>query len=352
MITFDTVTKAFPGGNVAVDNLSLELPTGQITVFVGPSGCGKTTSLRMINRTIEPTSGTISIDGEDVTKQDAAMLRRGIGYVIQNAGLFPHRTIVDNIATVPLLNGVNKKQARESAAELLTRVGLDESLADRYPAQLSGGQQQRVGVARALAADPPVMLMDEPFSAVDPIVRDSLQQEFLRLQSELGKTIAFVTHDIDEAIKLGDNIAILRVGGRLAQLGSPQDVLDNPADEFVADFVGRDRGFRALSFITAEELEVEPVRGYVDRADAVRLVLDGSGKPEGWSVNGSADLRALPSTFTVEDSLRLVTDLAITSPAGAAVRVDSDGVADGVVAHEAVARHLTALRQAADEAER
>jgi osmoprotectant transport system ATP-binding protein len=259
MITFDEVTKAFAGGNVAVDNLSLELPTGQITVFVGPSGCGKTTSLRMINRTIEPTSGTISIDGEDVTKQDAALLRRRIGYVIQNAGLFPHRTIVDNVATVPLLNGVNKKQAREEAVGLLTRVGLDESMASRYPAQLSGGQQQRVGVARALAADPPVMLMDEPFSAVDPIVRDTLQQEFLRLQSELGKTIAFVTHDIDEAVKLGDNIAILRKGGHLAQFGSPQEILDSPADEFVADFVGRDRGFRALSFLTAETLEVEPV---------------------------------------------------------------------------------------------
>ncbi len=347
MITFDSVTKAFPGGNVAVDNLSLEVPTGQITVFVGPSGCGKTTSLRMINRTIEPTSGSISIDGEDVTKQDAATLRRRIGYVIQNAGLFPHRTVVDNIATVPLLNGVNKKQAREEAAELLTRVGLDESLALRYPAQLSGGQQQRVGVARALAADPPVMLMDEPFSAVDPIVRDTLQQEFLRLQSELGKTIAFVTHDIDEAIKLGDNIAILRVGGRLAQLGSPQDVLDDPADDFVADFVGRDRGFRALSFLTAEKLEVEPVQAYVERADAVRLVLDDAGRPEGWAVDGAESLRALPSSFTREDSLRLVTDLAITSPAGAAVRVDADGVADGVVAHEAVARHLTAIRHEA-----
>jgi osmoprotectant transport system ATP-binding protein len=351
MITFDAVTKAFPGGNVAVDNLSLELPTGQITVFVGPSGCGKTTSLRMINRTIEPTSGTISIDGQDVTQQDAALLRRRIGYVIQNAGLFPHRTIVDNIATVPLLNGVNKKQAREEALELLTRVGLDESLAQRYPAQLSGGQQQRVGVARALAADPPVMLMDEPFSAVDPIVRDSLQKEFLRLQSELGKTIAFVTHDIDEAIKLGDNVAILRVGGHLAQLGSPQEVLDNPADAFVADFVGRDRGFRALSFITAAGLEVEPVSAYVDRRDAVRLVLDDTGRPQGWSVNGSPDLRALPSPFTTEDSLRLVTDLAITSPAGAAVRVDADGVADGVVAHEAVARHLTAMRHAAGTSE-
>jgi osmoprotectant transport system ATP-binding protein len=348
MITFDEVTKAFPGGNVAVDRLSLELPTGQITVFVGPSGCGKTTSLRMINRTIEPTSGTISIDGEDVTSQDAALLRRRIGYVIQNAGLFPHRTIVDNIATVPLLNGVSKKQAREEAAQLLTRVGLDESLADRYPAQLSGGQQQRVGVARALAADPPVMLMDEPFSAVDPIVRDSLQKEFLRLQAELGKTIAFVTHDIDEAIKLGDNVAVFRVGGRLAQLGSPQELLDDPADEFVADFVGRDRGFRALSFLPAEHLEVEPVAAYVDRARGVRLVLDDGGRPLGWSVDGEEQVRALPAAFTPADSLRLVTDLAITSPAGAAVRVDATGVADGVVAHEAVARHLTALRSSSE----
>jgi osmoprotectant transport system ATP-binding protein len=343
MITFDEVTKAFPGGSVAVDKLSLELPTGQITVFVGPSGCGKTTSLRMINRTIEPTSGVISIDGEDVSRQDAALLRRKIGYVIQDAGLFPHRTIVDNIATVPLLNGVNKKQAREEAAALLGRVGLDTSLADRYPAQLSGGQQQRVGVARALAADPPVMLMDEPFSAVDPIVRDGLQKEFLRLQSELGKTIAFVTHDIDEAIKLGDKVAIFRVGGRLAQVGSPQELLDDPADEFVADFVGRDRGFRALSFVTAAKLEVEPVSAYVDRTSGARLVLDGDGRPEGWDVSGTR--RPLPSTFTTDDSVRLVTDLAITSPAGAAVRVDADGVADGVVAHEAVARHLTALRR-------
>ncbi len=345
MITFDAVTKAFPGGNVAVDNLSLELPTGQITVFVGPSGCGKTTSLRMINRTIEPTSGTIAIDGEDVTTQDAAMLRRKIGYVIQHAGLFPHRTIVDNIATVPLLNGVNKKQAREEALELLTRVGLDESMARRYPAQLSGGQQQRVGVARALAADPPVMLMDEPFSAVDPIVRDGLQNEFLRLQAEFGKTIAFVTHDIDEAIKLGDRVAILREGGHLAQVGSPQDLLDNPADEFVADFVGRDRGFRGLSFVSAGGIEVEPVSAYVDRGDGPRLVLDADGRPLGWDVRGSGEPEPLPAPYTAEDNLRLVTDLAITSPAGAAVRVTKDGVADGVVAHEAIARHLTALRR-------
>ena len=347
MITFDEVTKTFPGGSVAVDNLSLELPTGQITVFVGPSGCGKTTSLRMINRTIEPTSGVISIDGEDVSGQDAALLRRKIGYVIQHAGLFPHRTVADNIATVPLLNGVNKKQAREQAVELLARVGLDESMAGRYPTQLSGGQQQRVGVARALAADPPVMLMDEPFSAVDPIVRDGLQKEFLRLQAELGKTIAFVTHDIDEAIKLGDKVAIFRVGGRLAQVGSPQELLDNPADEFVADFVGRDRGFRALSFVSADKLEVEPVSTYVDRT-GTRLVLDDDGRPQGWALEGSQSLHPLPGTFTTDDSLRLVTDLAITSPAGAAVRVDADGVADGVAAHEAVARHLTALRRGSE----
>jgi len=345
MITFDEVTKAFPGGTVAVDNLSIELPTGKITVFVGPSGCGKTTSLRMINRTIEPSSGRILLDGEDIAQQDAALLRRKMGYVIQHAGLFPHRTVADNIATVPLLNGVNKKQARERAVELLDRVGLDQSLAARYPAQLSGGQQQRVGVARALAADPPVMLMDEPFSAVDPIVRDGLQKEFLRLQAELGKTIAFVTHDIDEAIKLGDNVAIFREGGHLAQMGAPQELLDDPADEFVADFVGRDRGFRGLSFLTAEELEVEPVAVALDQEP--RLVLDDDGRPRGWT-DGSQRVRPMAGTFRAIDSLRLVTDLAISSPAGLAVRVDDHGVADGVVPHEAVARHLSALRRAAE----
>ena len=243
---------------------------------------------------------------------------------------------------------MNKRQAREQAVELLTRVGLDESMATRYPSQLSGGQQQRVGVARALAADPPVMLMDEPFSAVDPIVRDGLQKEFLRLQSELGKTIAFVTHDIDEAIKLGDKVAIFREGGHLAQLGTPRELLDDPADQFVADFVGPDRGFRALSFLTADKLDVEPVSAYTERSRGGRLVLDDDGRPRGWAVDGYDDLRALPGTFTTDDSLRLVTDLAITSPAGAAVRVDAGGVADGVVAHEAVARHLTALRLEAE----
>jgi osmoprotectant transport system ATP-binding protein len=218
-------------------------------------------------------------------------------------------------------------------------------MATRYPAQLSGGQQQRVGVARALAADPPVMLMDEPFSAVDPIVRDGLQQEFLRLQAEVGKTIAFVTHDIDEAIKLGDRVAIFREGGHLAQVGSPQQLLDDPADEFVADFVGRDRGFRGLSFLTAEDLEVEPVSAYRDGRDGLRLVLDDDGRPRGWSPDGSEPLQPLPGTFRASDSLRLVTDLAISSPAGAAVRVDGSGVADGVIPHTSVASQLTKLRR-------
>ncbi len=221
MIRFDHATKRYPDGTVAVDQLDLEAPSGKITVLVGPSGCGKTTSLRMINRMIEPTSGTVWLDDTDTASMPAHELRRQIGYVIQHAGLFPHRTIVDNIATVPFLLGTDKKQARATAMELLERVGLDPAFAQRYPAQLSGGQQQRVGVARALAADPPVMLMDEPFSAVDPVVREQLQEEFLRLQDELGKTIVFVTHDIDEAIKLGDQVAVLRVGGTLAQLAAP-----------------------------------------------------------------------------------------------------------------------------------
>ena len=303
----------------------------------------------MINRTIEPTSGVISIDGEDVTKQDAALLRRRIGYVIQHAGLFPHRTVADNIATVPLLNGVNKKQAREQAVELLTRVGLDESMATRYPAQLSGGQQQRVGVARALAADPPVMLMDEPFSAVDPIVRDGLQKEFLRLQSELGKTIAFVTHDIDEAIKLGDKVAIFREGGHLAQLGTPAGAPRRPGRRVRRRLRGPRP--RLPCAVLPHRRRARRRAGLGVRrplAGARRLVLDDDGRPQGWAVDGTDDLRALPGTFTTDDSLRLVTDLAITSPAGAAVRVDADGVADGVVAHEAVARHLTALRREAE----
>ncbi|TNY38523.1 ATP-binding cassette domain-containing protein [Thermomonospora catenispora] len=259
MITFDGVTKRYPDGTVAVDGLDLEIPVGRITVLVGPSGCGKTTTLRMINRMVEPTAGTVTVDGRDVRGVDPPTLRRGIGYVIQQAGLFPHRTVVDNIATVPYLLGWDKKKARARAYELMERVGLDPALARRYPAQLSGGQQQRVGVARALAADPPILLMDEPFSAVDPIVRAGLQEEFLRLQRELEKTIVFVTHDIDEAVKLGHRIAVFRVGGVLAQYATPDELLDRPADDFVADFLGGERGIRRLRFF--KELDEEEAAG-------------------------------------------------------------------------------------------
>ncbi len=278
MIRFDSVTKTYPDGTVAVDNLSLTAPSGKITVLVGPSGCGKTTSLRMINRMIEPTSGRIWIDDRDHSTTSPTELRRGIGYVIQHAGLFPHRTIVDNVATVPLLLGQNRRAARAKALELLERVGLPASFAKRYPAQLSGGQQQRVGVARALAADPPVMLMDEPFSAVDPVVREQLQNEFLRLQGELSKTIVFVTHDIDEAIKLGDQVAVMRVGGKLAQLATPADLLSNPVDDFVAGFVGRDRGYRALGFEPVPGLQLDPettVRMGSDVSAAAAVARDG-----------------------------------------------------------------------------
>ena len=219
MITFDNVSKVYPDGTVAVDNLTITAPNGKITTLVGPSGCGKTTSMRMINRLIEPTSGTIDLDGVDTQTLDRVALRRRIGYVIQNAGLFPHRTVVDNVAALPRLLGGGKKETRSAAMELLERVGLDAKFASRYPWQLSGGQQQRVGVARALATDPPFLLMDEPFSAVDPIVRNQLQDEFLRLQADISKTIVMVTHDIDEALKLGDQVVVLRQGGTLAQAG-------------------------------------------------------------------------------------------------------------------------------------
>ncbi|MWV48565.1 ATP-binding cassette domain-containing protein [Rathayibacter sp. VKM Ac-2803] len=341
MIEFDGVSKVFPDGTVAVDDLTLTLPTGRISVFVGPSGCGKTTSLRMINRMIEASSGSIRLDGEDVRSRDVAVMRRSIGYVIQQAGLFPHLTIAENIVTVPRLMGVGRRKALASAGELMERVGLPLSLAKRYPVQLSGGQQQRVGVARALAADPPVLLMDEPFSAVDPVVRAELQDEFLRLQREIGKTIVLVTHDIDEAIKLGDNIAIFQTGGHLEQFAPPQEILENPVNEFVASFAGRDRGFRSLSFESAAALTVDTVAS-ASSADA-RLELDATGRPLRWT---TLEHHALPvgATFTEKDSLRVVTDAVISSPVGIAVRVDADGAADGIVTHESLFSQLTARR--------
>lgn len=247
MIEFRTVAKRYPDGTTAVDNFSLTVPNGKTTVLVGSSGCGKTTLLRMVNRMVEPTSGSVLIDGEDIRSQPVVPLRRSIGYVMQNAGLLPHFTVAQNISTVLRLQKTGLKAAENRAHELMEVVGLDTALAQRYPHQLSGGQQQRVGVARGLAADPAILLMDEPFGAVDPIVRSELQKELIRLQSELGKTILFVTHDIDEAFLLGDQVAILSAGANLLQLGSPSQIIEAPASDFVASFIGAERGQRALS---------------------------------------------------------------------------------------------------------
>lgn len=256
MIEFRSISKRFDDGTLAVDDFSLVIPSRRITVLVGSSGSGKTTLLRMINRMVDATSGALEIDGENVSTIEPVQLRRRIGYVMQNSGLLPHRRVIDNIATVPRLNGVPKKQAHERALELMDTVGLDRELAERYPAQLSGGQQQRVGVARGLAVDPNILLMDEPFGAVDPIVRADLQQELLRLQRELDKTVVFVTHDIDEAFLLGHQVVILEKGGRIAQKGTPAEILANPVSDFVASFVGADRGKRALSIQTIDGAQV------------------------------------------------------------------------------------------------
>ena len=348
MISFRGVTKSFAGSSSpAVDNLSLDIPRASITVFVGPSGCGKTTSLRMINRMIEPTSGSITVDGTGISAVKAPELRRSMGYVMQSAGLMPHRTVLDNIATIPRLNGQSKARARARAAELLDVVGLASAMGARYPAQLSGGQQQRVGVARALAADPPVLLMDEPFSAVDPVVRAELQQELLRLQQDLAKTIVFVTHDIDEATILGDKVAVFAVGGRLAQYAAPEEILRAPVDDFVAGFVGRDRGFRHLSFQPGQDVPLHPVQlldpaGLADPAVAVdgewALAVDDAGRPLGWvpaagRAGTTAATHLVPggSLYREGDSLRQALDAALSSPAGMGVAVDSEHRVTGTI---------------------
>jgi osmoprotectant transport system ATP-binding protein len=305
-LEFRSVTKTYGHGEKAhgaVNDLSFEVPAGAICVLVGPSGCGKTTSLKMVNRLIEPTAGEILLDGVNVLTGDVTELRRRIGYVIQQVGLFPHLTVGRNVAVVPALVGWSKERQRARADELMTLVGLDPTgYRDRYPYQLSGGERQRVGVARALAADPPLMLMDEPFAAVDPIVRERLQDEFLRLQQDLAKTILFVTHDIDEAIKMGDLIAVMEEGGRLAQFGSPDEILAHPASDFVARFVGADRGLKRLSLVTIGDLELEPItastRGLPEFGPSTKLrdalsvllaadsrggvALDGEGRPRGF----------------------------------------------------------------------
>jgi osmoprotectant transport system ATP-binding protein len=343
VIRFDDVTKQYPDGTKAVDALSIEMPTGQITVLVGSSGSGKTTTLRMINRMIEPSSGTITIDDRDIMKLRPYELRRGIGYVIQQGGLFPHRKVLDNVTTVPSLLGWEKKKARQRGRELLELVGLPNSFADRYPAQLSGGQQQRVGVARALAADPPVLLMDEPFGAVDPIVRAQLQQEFLRLQHDLNKTVVFVTHDVDEAVLLGDQIAVLTPGAHVEQFAPPAEILARPANAFVADFLGNDRGLKLLSLVPATDVGVADVSELVN---GWRLVTDPDRRPVGWA-NGDGAAPVPVAGVGPHGTARSLLDAAVSAPSGHAVRVDEDGRVLGVVSYGAIGKLLTDKLKAA-----
>ena len=360
MISFDGVTKRFADGTVGVDHLTLEVAEGEVVVLVGPSGCGKTTSMRMVNRMIEPTSGTLTVDGRDVMTVDPTQLRRRIGYVIQQVGLFPHRTIAENIATVPELVGWDKQRVRTRVEELIATVGLDAAVADRYPHQLSGGQRQRVGVARALAVDPPIMLMDEPFGAVDPIVRGRLQDEFLRLQGEVRKTIVFVTHDIDEAIRMGDRIAIMSQGGHLEQYDTPATLLAEPANEFVVEFLGAERGLKRLALIPVSEVKADPgpVVSPNDDAAAARrqaeaagtdwvVVVDEARTLRGWvsvaDISGRvADATPRPFATTVHatDSLRAALDAMLTSSTGVAVRVSDRDRYEGILTQDLLAREI------------
>jgi len=363
MISLRNVSKRFPGSrDAAVGDLSLEIHEGETVVLVGPSGCGKTTTMRMINRLIEPTSGTITVDGKDVMQQDPVELRRGIGYVIQSIGLLPHRTVAQNIATVPKLVGWDDEQISRRVDELMEVFSLDPEMKDRYPAELSGGQRQRVGVARALAVDPPVMLMDEPFAAVDPIVRARLQDQFLEIQGSLRKTIVFVTHDIDEAIKLADRIAILNVGGVLEQYAPPEQILRAPADDFVKDFVGSERGLKRLALIKVSAIQVEegPVvapEASVDEAkrqmerfgfDWVSVVNDG--ELLGWvdrpALDGSrtvADAKARPFSayVTARDSLRQALDSIVTSSTNVAVVVSEGQRYLGILTLDRLSMEIT-----------
>jgi osmoprotectant transport system ATP-binding protein len=338
-VVFESVSKRYPDGTLGVDSIDLECEAGKITVFVGPSGCGKTTSLRIINRMISPTSGRILIGGRDASDLDEGTLRRGIGYVIQNAGLFPHRTIADNIATVPVLLGAKRRAARLQAGELMERVGLDPALGRKYPYQLSGGQQQRVGVARALAADPPVLLMDEPFSAVDPVVRTDLQNELLRLQRDIGKTIVFVTHDMDEAVRLADRVVVFQRGGTIAQTDTPERLLTEPVNAFVRDFTG-DSGIKWLSLMGTSGIEPRADQ-VVHESDSYsgfekwRLLVDADRRALGWLRPGAAagdELVPCRRTFVLGvDVMRSALDSALLSPVGQAVATDSDQRVLGLV---------------------
>jgi osmoprotectant transport system ATP-binding protein len=368
VVEFDHVTKQYDAavgkkGPGAVNDLSLTVPAGKICILVGPSGCGKTTSLKMVNRLIEPTSGRILIDGVDIAGRELTELRRSIGYVIQQVGLFPHQTIGENVATVPRLLGWPKPRQQERAEELLGLVGLDPAkYRDRYPRQLSGGERQRVGVARALAADPPIMLMDEPFGAVDPIVRDRLQNEFLRLQEDIAKTILFVTHDIDEAIKMGDLVAVFQTGGILAQFGPPLDILAAPASEFVARFVGQDRGLKRLSLLRVSDIELSSATiarvgdaaadaRHKAEADPMRyvLLLDPGDRPLGWISHadlphegtlqesmGNPVSPQLNKRTTLKDALSMMLDADVQT----GIVVDRNGKLQGLVTIDTIAAKM------------
>lgn len=362
MISLKNVTKRYGGASgVAVEDLSLDINRGETVVLVGPSGCGKTTTMKMINRLIEPTSGTLTVDGVDVLHQDPVKLRRGIGYVIQSIGLLPHRTIAENIGTVPHLLGWDDARIKERTGELVEMFELDPDMLSRYPSELSGGQRQRVGVARALAADPPVMLMDEPFGAVDPIVRERLQDQFLGIQESLKKTTVFVTHDIDEAIKMADRIAILNAGGVVEQYAPPETILREPASDFVKQFVGSERGLKRLALIKVAGIEVEEgpvVAPSADASDAVaemeRFGFDWvsvveDGELLGWvdreTVDASGrvsseDARPFSAYVTARNSLREALDSIVTSRTRVAVVVTEGQRYRGILTLERISKEI------------
>jgi osmoprotectant transport system ATP-binding protein len=362
-VEYREATKRYPGqSEPAVDRLSLEVPAGEICVLVGPSGCGKTTALRLANRMIELTSGDILLGGETIRARPAAELRRHIGYVIQQIGLFPHLSVGDNIGVVPRLLGWDKRRIRSRVEELLDLVSLPADMRDRYPAQLSGGQRQRVGVARALAADPLVMLMDEPFGAIDPINRERLQNQFLRLQSEIRKTIIFVTHDIDEAIKMGDRVAVMQKGGKLAQYATPAELLMEPASEFVEDFVGADRALKRLSLLRVRDIDLwtAPLARVGEPAAAVRerlagaevphpLVVDAEGRPLGWMSQRDLAAETVPERpdtspdplLELDDVLRDALSDLLQSETQYGPVVDGRGRVAGVLSVEIISHFLS-----------
>jgi osmoprotectant transport system ATP-binding protein len=370
-VSYQHVTKRYAGqDDPAIHDLSLDVEAGTICVLVGPSGCGKTTALRMLNRTVEITDGDILIGGTSVRDRDPAELRREMGYVIQQIGLFPHRTVAQNIETVPRLLGWDHARARERADELLDLIGLDPELRDRFPSQLSGGQQQRVGVARALAADPPVMLMDEPFGAIDPIARERLQNEFLRLQAEIKKTVLFVTHDIDEAIKMGDRIAILKKGGLLAQYATPAELLMAPADDFVEDFVGADRALKRLALMRVRDIDLwqaplafvgqamGEVRAKLEGAEVPHaLLVDSERRPLGWLSDSDLQADTVPQIpdsgpepiLDLDDVMRDALADLLQSETQYAPVADAEGRIAGVLSIEIISEFLVSPEAKVEE---